>query len=124
MHGVQQQLAESRGKIEALKSVDIAKQLRTAQQDAESLQDERDSLRVQLSLAQEAEQRAQAQLKEGNSESRKLNKEIEQMKQELQNNEEMWKEKVEELEKVCCNMSYSADLYVVMSLFLLLCCRK
>lgn len=94
-------MAESRGKVDALKSLDTAKQLRTAHQDIESLQEERDSLKTQLSLAQEAEQRARTQLKETlSNESRKTDEEVKRLKQELQDNENMWNGKVQELEEV------------------------
>ena len=99
---LQQQLTEARNKIESLKSQDVVTQLRTAQDEVESLQEERDRLQTQLGLAQTGEERARQQLKNiVEQELEKAKEDVEKVRQESLEMEQMWKEKVQELEKVC-----------------------
>lgn len=99
---LQQQLTEARNKIESLKSQDFVTQLRTAQDEVESLQEERDRLQTQLGLAQTGEERARQQLKNVvEQELEKAKEDVEKIRQESLEMEQMWKEKVQELEKVC-----------------------
>ena len=64
---------------------------------------ERDELSQQLGLAQAAEQRAKQQLLDGkNTEVERMMEELEQVRQEALNNEDKWKERLMEVEKVQC----------------------
>ena len=93
--------------MEVLKSQDTLSQLRSSQEEVESLTDERDRIQKQLVLSQAAEHRARQQLKEGNDkEMERIIMEVEEMKKEAQLNEEMWRQRLQDAEKVSSSVQF------------------
>ena len=93
--------------MEVLKSQDTVSQLRSSQEEVESLTDERDRIQKQLVLSQAAERRARQQLKEGNDkEMERIIMEVEEMKKEAQENEEMWRQRLQDAEKVSSSVQF------------------
>ena len=101
MESVRQDLVDSNKKIQALKSQDTVSQLKTALESIESLTIERDEVKQQLNLSQVAEQRVKQQLSDEKSKRTAGHEvDLERLKREAEENEELWKEQLMEAEKV------------------------
>ena len=126
-------MEESRAKIEALKSQDYVTMLRKAEDELENLRDEKSRLETQLGLALSGEEKAKNQLKtyiEGEGDRTKeeletVKKELEQKRQDGEESEAMWKERVTELQKVStlvtnCTAGNINRLFIYLFYYLLL----
>lgn len=121
LENVNQDLKDSNKKIQALKSQDTLLQLRAAQETIEQLTIERDEVKQKLNISQSAEQRAKQQLMEEKTKGATTSsEELEQLKIEAAENEELWKEKLMEAEKVshfvnnllnCVHARFVCDVY-------------
>lgn len=77
-------------------------ELRAARESIDELIMKRDELKQQLTLSQSAEKKAKQQLiDERSKDVGKHSEELELLREEIRENEELWKEKLTEMEKVC-----------------------
>ena len=117
MDSVGQDLADSNKKIQALKSQDTVSQLKTALESIESLTIERDEVKKRLNLSQVSEQKAKQQLADEKTRGTAGHEaDLERLKREAEENEELWKEQLMEAEKVykCLTQLSSNEVYFIL----------
>lgn len=102
MQATEQEVHDATKKIQTLKAQDTISELKAARESIDELTIERNELKQQLTLSKSAEKKMKQQLvDERSSNSSKHSEEVEELKEELKEMEELWKEKLADMERVC-----------------------